>query len=290
MTDKRFLGGLRSAVSVRLPRSFVPIGQRVMRRLDQLIGYPASRHRPGVIIMLHIGRCGSTVIANLLEQNPEIYWDAKLHRKAQALYGDRFSHMNYVSWTQQQFSMSGARYYGFEFKILEDQYPALLNTTRATFFDHCKSIGITHYILLHRRNTLRHVVSHYTSMARGNWHNDSTQQASRVQIDLDLQRVSTGRGPGRPLLRYLEEVAEAHDQTRNAFQDKAFLELEYETDIDSAGVEHGYHKVCEFLAVQPLPVALKNSRTNPFPLSETVRNYDELSSYLTGTEFEWMLE
>ena len=63
---------LRSTISNCLPRAIVPYGRRIMRRFDQVMGLSSSSKRPGVVLMLHVGRCGSTVLANLLDQNPEI--------------------------------------------------------------------------------------------------------------------------------------------------------------------------------------------------------------------------
>jgi hypothetical protein len=240
--------------------------------------------------MLHVGRCGSTVLGNLLSQNPEIYWDAKLHRKAQELYGDSIKRLDYPQWTKRQFSISRARYYGFEFKILPDQYPAILGTSTKEFLDQCQLIGVTHYILLMRRNTLRHVVSHYASKNRGNWHISQTDSARLQQFTIDIDHITTGSSPGRPLIDYLQEVENTHNEVREILNDQDILEIEYENDIDAKGARFAYHKVCEFLKINPIEVEVINKRVNPFPLRDTIQNYDEITMKLKGTAFEWMLE
>jgi hypothetical protein len=280
----------RSLISKRLPKPVLPYVRRLGRRFDQMVGAPRAHRRPGIVVMLHVGRCGSTVLANLLEQDPGIFWDGKLHRKARMLYGDRLREMDQDSWLRRQFTMSGDRFYGFEFKILEDQYPAMAGRTTPAFLDQCKALGVSHYILLVRRNTLRHVISHYASRNRGSWHFEGKDKARKQQFTLDLDHITTGSAPGRPLLQYLREVDTAHDTVRRALQGEALLEIGYETDIDEKGADFAYGRISRFLGCTPQPVTIRNRRANPFPMSETVENFDDLAALLTGTEFEWMLE
>ena len=193
-------------------------------------------------------------------------------------------------WLRRQISISGDRLYGFEFKILQDQYPAMAGLTMLAFLEQCKAIGVTHYILLVRRNTLRHVISHYASKNRGAWHLQGQDKASPQRFTLDLESITTGSAPGRSLLAYLREVEEVHDMVRQKLGDQALLEVEYETDIDQKGADFAYQKICRFLRLKSEVVTIRNRRANPFPMSDTVLNYDAIVQMLTGTEFEWMLE
>ena len=280
---------LRSRFAALVPRGLMPLAKRQLRRIDQLRGLPASHRRPGVVLMLHVGRCGSTVLANLLAQNPRIFWDGKLPRKAQQLYGpEGAARIDHGAWTKAQFPISGDRFYGFEFKILADQYPAIFNTSTEEFLDTCRRIGVTHYILLARRNTLRHVVSHYASKSRGNWHAQTGEKVQKKEFALDLEAVTTGRAPGRPLRDYIAEVEAAHARVRAQLAGENFLELEYERDIDEAGAEAAYGRICEFLGVAPGAVEIRNRKMNPYPLDSVLTNYSAVAQALDGTEFAWM--
>jgi hypothetical protein len=281
---------LRSRFAALLPDSLVPLAKRQIRLVDRLRGLPASRNRPGVVMMLHVGRCGSTVLANLLAQNPKVYWDGKLPRLAKQLYGPQVGTLDHGRWTQSQFAISGARYYGFEFKILADQYPAIFNTTTADFLQECRRIGVTHYILLTRRNTLRHVVSHYASKSRGKWHADTAAPVQKKEFTLDTRAITTGQAPGRPLVNYLQEVEDAHAEVRALLAGENFLDLEYERDIDIAGADAAYGKICDFLNIAPGDVQIRNRKMNPFPLDTVLENYDEVTQALAGTEFAWMAD
>ena len=281
---------LRSKISARLPKSVLPLVRRLDRRVMQAVRGLAARNRPGVVVMLHVGRCGSTVLANLLEQDPEIYWDGKLHRKGKMLYGDRLKGMDHKTWLGRQFTLSGARHYGFEFKILQDQYPAMAGLDLDTVLADCQALGVTHYILLVRRNTLRHVISHYASVNRGSWHFSKGDNIQQQQFELDLDAVTTGSAPGRSLTDYLSEVELAHDTVRQRLEGQRLLEISYEDDIDAQGAQFAYEKISRFLGTRPVEVVIRNRKANPFPMSSTLLNYDSLSQRLQGTEFEWMLE
>ena len=279
---------LRSKIARFVPQGLKPLAKRQIRVLDQLRGYPASGRRPGVVLMLHVGRCGSTVLANLLTQNPAVFWDGKLPRKARGLYGKKTKTLDIGRWTRRQFAISGDRFYGFEFKILADQYPAMLGTTTPDFLEICKRIGVTHYILLTRRNTLRHVVSHYASKNRGGWHASKADAVRAQTFPLDISSITTGSAQGRPLLDYLQEVEDAHDEVRRLLKDEHFLEIQYEADIDEKGAEHAYRKICGFLGIEPGTVSIRNVKVNPYPMSDVIDNFDEVTRALDGTKFIWM--
>ena len=87
---------VRAAWKVRnaLPTSVECYVTRLYRSLLQIKGRPFSSKRPGVVVMLHIGRCGSTVLANMLDQNPNIFWDGKTARKAHELYENSINTLN----------------------------------------------------------------------------------------------------------------------------------------------------------------------------------------------------
>lgn len=240
--------------------------------------------------MFHVGRCGSSVLAELIRQDPAVYWDAKLHRKARFLYRDRFKEMDQRRWLKRQFRQSGSRYYGFEFKCLEDQYPAMAGTTMGQFLDDCQAVGVSHYILLVRRNTLRHVVSHYVSIERGSWHLAKGGKAKKVAVDLDLDNITTGSGSGREIVEYFEEVDAAHNLVRQRVAPEQLLELSYEADIDQEGPAFAYARISDFLGIECNSVSIEHVKTNPFSIEQAVRNYDELARRLERSRFAWMLE
>ena len=210
-------------------------------------------------------------------------------RVAKGLYGRRLAEMDFADWTRKQFAISGDRFYGFEFKVLKDQYPATIGMTTAEFLAACREIGVTHYVLLARRNTLRHVVSHYASKNRGAWHT-SGGKAEKQTFTLNLDDITTGSSPGRPLVDYLHEVETVHDDLRRSLAKERFLEIEYERDIDEAGAPHAYGLICDFLGLETVEAGVRRARMNPFSLSEVLENHAEVKAALAGTKFAWMAD
>jgi len=265
---------------------------RIYRRLLQFKGYPFSAKRPGVVIMLHIGRCGSTVLANMLAQNPNVLWDGKTARKAHELYGNSIRSLDVADWFRKQFSISGSRYYGFEFKMLRDQYVTIFDKTVPEVMEICKSVGVTHFILLYRGNTLNQAISHYSGLNNRVWHvsQDSGEQGSNKSFRIDFDHVTTGSGVGLPLLDYLCDIENTKEEVRAILQDQNLLELEYESDILENGPMIAYKKICVFLDIPTSDVSIKNKKVLALPPSRAVENYGDAVRTLTGTDFEWMLD
>ena len=261
------------------------------RGLLRLRGLPFSSKRPGVVIMLHIGRCGSTVLANMMDQNPDIVWDGKTARKAHEIYGDAVKKLNVSDWFKKQFSISGSRFYGFEFKILNDQYVTIFDKSVPEFLEICKSIGITHFVLLYRTNTLNQAISHYSGMSNKVWHitPGSGKQSSGKSFSIDFSHVTSGSGKGLPLPDYLRDIETTKSEIRSILKDQKLLDLEYERDILEDGPQVAYQKTCEFLGISASEVPVRNKKVLARPPSEMVENYDEAVHALSGTEFEWML-
>jgi hypothetical protein len=264
---------------------------RLRRLLLQSAGYFSQSQRPGFVVMLHIGRCGSTVLADALAQHSKIFWDGKLHRKAHGLYGENVKKIDHERWIKRQSIVSGSRFYGFEFKILEDQYPRMIDVSLDGFLDICRRVGVTHYIVLRRRNTLRHVLSHYASKSRGRWHYSVGENVwPSGKFTLDLDRISTGASSGVPLCEYLHKVESVFESLERLLNERQVLHIEYEADIDSDGPEVAYKKICRFLEIQPEPFKTTNRKIESSPMHNRLMNYASLVSLLSGTKYEWMLE
>lgn len=260
-----------------------------MREARLLRGSVNASRRPGIVLMLHIGRCGSTVLANMLSQHPDICWDGKIFRTAREVYRIDLNPSNVGPWTRRQFALSGSKYYGFEYKILPDQYSDDLGIELMQFLEVCRSIGVTHYLILKRANTLRQVVSNYASIARGQWHKEFGGKVDNKVFHLDLEHITTGNSQGQPLLSYLEEVDATHNAVDAFLKDENVLQISYESDIETAGPDTAFEKVCAFLGLSKVQVEVRNQKLNPKRIDELVENFDELKGTLTGTRYEWML-
>ncbi|MFO7976694.1 MAG: hypothetical protein R6V12_18925 [Candidatus Hydrogenedentota bacterium] len=262
--------------------------RKTVRQGAFLVGRLSVHRRPGVVLMLHIGRCGSTVLANMLEQHRGIRWDGQIYRYQAP--ENMVNGANIESWTKRQFSIAGGRYYGFEYKILPDQNSAKLGIDLLQFLAICRKIGVTHYLILRRSNTLRHIVSNYASIARGLWHAEQGKKAVAKSFQLDLDHITTEQSAGLPILSYLENVDATYDAVSDFLKNEKVLHINYETDINASGPDVAFRKVCDFLHLPSVQVEVKNQRLNPYKMEEIVENWGEVKDVLSGTKYEWMLE
>lgn len=120
--------------------------------------------RPGNVIMFHIGRCGSTVVADLLNQHPRIHWASELYtpifyewqRKNAWIETVGEMSKDAVDLLKRNMQLALHRYYGFEIKPFHFR---LIGYSPESFLHHADSLGFTHFILLDRKNRLRTIIS-----------------------------------------------------------------------------------------------------------------------------------
>jgi len=67
------------------------------------------------------------------------------------------------------------------------------------------------------------------------------------------------------------------------------LWLTYEDHVQS-DPRKGYLQICDFVGLPPCSVEVPLGRTNPFPVTEVIENYDEVVRELEPTSFRWMVE
>ncbi len=245
---------------------------------------------PERVIMFHVGRSGSTVLGDLLDQHPEIDWRGEaiyhllgpLRRRRLLRWMPRLSAARLL-----RESMAGChrRFYGCEVKFFHlDQ----IGNTLPQFIEVLDRLGFRRFIILERRNTLRKVVSSLVAQKRETYRQAAYQSASLTQVTLDPARVPIDGGEA-PLLALLRGYSENMRWLRELLAGRSVLELAYEEDIQ-ANPTAAYQRVCAYLGVEPAPAFVRYGRSNPFRLDEIIENYGEVQAALRGTEFEWMLE
>ena len=257
----------------------------------RVMGPVLSGRRPGGLAIFHIGRCGSTVLTDLLDQHPRVYWDGETYvRVFQALKAKgqlpyRESGFDPVAYIGGRLTRSGSRWFGYDLKFyhLEDLATPLPDYVRGV-----ADLGVEQIISLQRRNYLRKVVSTLAARQRGTYHlrGGSSNDLVRVNVEVEDLAIETSR---RPLLAHMDHWDAAYAALRECTRPSRLLELTFEEDIERDPML-GYRKVCEFLDLAPAPVDLRLGRSNPFPLRSMIANYDEVRAHLRGTDREWMLD
>ncbi|MEO1295402.1 MAG: hypothetical protein AAFW75_06295 [Cyanobacteria bacterium J06636_16] len=259
-------------------------------------GFPLAAFRPGNVAMFHMGRCGSSVLGDLLNQHPKMYWGGEIytpsirswrqqkHYKLQVegatLQPDAFKIL------QRDMLVAGSKYYGCEVKFhhLTEGQIAI-----ADYVNHLKQRNFK-FITLVRKNFLRSIVSNTVmfSSAKTKTHNRADEKAVLTKVTLDIGEARYN-GYKKPLIEHLRTHQKNFSDFEAMSSAQNILKLTYEDNIFS-NPSDAYLKTCEFLSLEPCDLKIRLKKTNPFPLSEIITNYEEVKSYLSDTEFAWMCE
>lgn len=283
---------LQTLAKNTLPRPYVRALRQNYRRMRRVRHAMAGAAPRAKVVMMHVGRSGSTVLGNMLHKHSEVFWDNELYHTAHYGLGVDFDRVPYADWTRAQFAFGGQGVYGFECKIHPDQHLSFFNGSPEAFFDDMRRIGVTHFILLERRNILRRMTSQYVGAKTAVRHLDSSEAARVSKVVMDCQTCHFGdRYRPKTLLACMEEVDGVYRAAHEAFAGEAFLPLVYEEDIDGAeGPARAVGRIFDLLDLPSEGIRPDLSKTNPFPLREIIENFDEVSEHLAGTRFAWMLD
>lgn len=255
-------------------------------------GMPMSIFRTRNIAMFHMGRCGSSVLGDLLYQHSRIQWNGEIYCphirdwRTQKIQNPTIPTLkpDPLMLLQRKMFAAGSKNFGCEIKFhhLVEGHIDIEN-----FIELLNKKGF-YYIILRRKNFLRSIVSHTVmySLVEKKTHNKSSEKATLKQVSIDVK--STGyNGSKKPLIEHLNLQKENHIYLEKLLTDQKYLKLNFEDDI-AENPNDAYLQVCGFLNIEPEEIPVRLSRTNPFPLSEIIVNYDEVKEYLKDTEYAWM--
>ena len=259
--------------------------------LEALLKRPMFQPSLGQVAMLHHGRCGSSVLCDLLRQHPDIFWDGEVFTRMfrKQVPGARFIR-DPMLLLRLRMALAGKRYYGFETKChpAYDLSPPVLNTSIPSYIASLKQMGYSDFIILKRQNYLRQHISEEVSRQKGRiWHQPVGATASLHQITVDVNCVRLG-GYRIALLDSFAERNRGYADLAPLLTSDRTLWLTYEDHILHDPVK-GYRQACEFLEVTPREVTIERSRMNPFPVKDMIQNFAEVEAHLRDTDYEWML-
>lgn len=239
-----------------------------------------------LVTTFHIGRSGSTVLGDLLDQHAAVTWLGEIYewpefRGRPAPPGPGSELLRRLK-TRLPVPTPVA---GIEAKFyhLHDHHLALTD-----FLGELRSLGARQYrfVVLRRRNYLRKIVSSLAARERGQWFARPGQAVPPVRVAIDPSRVCID-GDAQPLVDYLRDWDDQFDQLDAALGDTGALRLTYEDDIE-ADPRVAYRKVCTYLGLEPGTPAVRFHRTTPQPLADVVTTLDGVRQALAGTPWEWM--
>jgi LPS sulfotransferase NodH len=265
--------------------------RKLVRPFRKLVRH---EHRVNVC-MIHIGRCGSTVLGQMLKAHKQIFWTGEFYNRylsnEAAHRSGGVADINFpedpLHALLEKMQSRKADVFGIEVKPFHYH---LMGLPVEQFVSRLGSLGFTHYIILDRNNRLRKIVSSViASQADNKYHIHTAEQSQRSRVFLDVNSVKIDYDD-KSLLGFLQDYDQQFSRVSACLSDKPLLRLSYEEHIQN-DPEQAFSLVCEFLGLPAASkVRKKLVRTNPYPLSELITNYDEVTDYLAGTPYEWMLQ
>jgi hypothetical protein len=245
----------------------------------------------------HLGRSGSTVLSDQLKDHPkihsagELFWgyygrefpeEAEKFKYKSRLFTHPIDMKQRVRNSQQYTAIRET--YGFEVK---PYHIHMNNLTVSKFVSHIEALGIRHHIVLERENLLRKILSSVIASGRGSFKVHASEGRMPYRIRLTPERVQIDSQVGT-LLDHLERLERELSAVKDALRDKTVLHLTYESDIAN-DPKQAYKKVCVFLGINPVDTHIVSQKTTSAPVNELLSNFEEISDYLRGTRFSWML-
>ena len=255
------------------------------------------------VAMFHMSRCGSTVLGQMLAAQGEIFWAGEVFADMPNRYSELMRLPGAVgriidrsvaepeslrSLIRRSDYPAEYRVYGFETTYLREQHlqPGWIDMDLSDYLALLDARSFDRFIVLHRHNHLRMLVSRAVAEVTGTWHSRAAA-AGPVPVVLPVTELVWGAWRGTLLDRLRHQDAQ-HNRLLQLLEGRRVLHLTYEEHV-SADPNVAYRAVCDFLGLQALPVAMVLRKTNPFPLQESVLNWDEVVGALSGTEYAWML-
>jgi LPS sulfotransferase NodH len=264
----------------------------VKRGLSAFCGSTLRKKPSQCVLLLHAGRSGSTILGKVLDQQRGLYWDGEILTKAKNLGGEtRQAYQKLLndklaraSWYMSRSMRSNGKVYGFELKYGELSQMQSDPTKEMDFFQDIPS----KFILLKRKNGLRHLLSIEQARKNGDWHKGAP---SSFQVAFDVDNIL---GWNKTLYDYLHDLEQRFEKSQSAIRKHggSCLNLTFEEDI-LPDPNIAARKVCAFIghkagSFRYFPGLIR--KQNYPGLRSLILNFDEVKAYLSGTEFEDLLD
>ena len=237
--------------------------------------------------MIHHGRCGSSVVGNLLVQNPNIHWASELYSSMLAKWQEENQQINFhlakepivekpIEFLKNSMNETTKPYYGVVFKPF---HFTIANSSTMEFLNQSFLLNFTYFILIRRKNSLRIIVSDKVARKKNTWHSCGEDIAKLEKIHLPLNQH-------KPLVKRIRNSEKQMQEVETLLAGKNVLNLTYEDDIEQ-DPQSAYRSICEFVNMEATKASVNYNKTNPFPLKDIIENFAEVKAALHNTPYEW---
>lgn len=242
--------------------------------------------------MVHNGRSGSTLLGDMLDQSPEIFWDGEtleklFHRLSDEagqgidkLYGSLSFDAAIAEIEDRLDKLAGNRLFGTE---LQDYHPIMVSSDLPQFVERLKRKGFTRFISL-QRSHLRKLVSHVVATQKEQFHVSSGAKVKVKQIRVNPNRIYVGHR-FTTLLEALSTYQEFSEVSQRLLASEDALFLTYEDHIKSDPTI-ALNKTLEFLGIERHQPKINFGKTTDIAIKDLIENFDEVAEALAGSAFE----
>ncbi|TCK19462.1 sulfotransferase family protein [Thiogranum longum] len=134
-----------------------------------------------------------------------------------------------------------------------------------------------HIIHLIRKNYLRTILSACIAQARGIHHSSKTLEKTKVIIHPEMA------------MREMKKISDNINSYCSLFRNNPYIEISYESFVSDRDAQAKL--ILEFLAINNFSrLTSELVKNNPYPISELIQNYEEVSDALRGTQFDSFLD
>jgi LPS sulfotransferase NodH len=270
-------------------RNRVKLAVRAGSAMARSIARPPAAN--GNVLMLHNGRSGSTLLGDLMDQHPAVFWDGetlekKLHRTESRLgvgfanlYGS-FDLDDGISEIEQRMRWrSAGRIFGTE---LQDYHVEIMKTDIESYLLRLRKLGFERFVFL-ERNYLRKIASHLVATKRDRFHVNQGIKLQPQPVRINVSRVYIGHR-FTTLIDAMRQYRDFFQRAEAALNGAQILKLSYEQHIQN-GPQLAVEELCHFLGLSPHHPKINFGKTTDLPLEKVIENFEEVVDYIAGTEF-----
>ena len=232
--------------------------------------------------MLHLGRSGSTVVGDLMNQHPNVHWDGEIYQHA--LSTGVASTIDPLVHFHRRMARAGPHLWCGEVKL---QHLVQLGLQPEKFLQETDELGAS-IVILERRNYLRKIISSAVVRQTSRFHLPAGQRLRLAPIEVDVNRF-IHQGVARPLVEHLHAIQQDYETLRQLTAGRKVLFLTYEEHVEKDPTV-AYREICRFAGLPGHEVKVRLAKVNTYALERLIANYEQLREHLCGTSFAWMLD
>ncbi|MHA7943008.1 hypothetical protein ACJOV8_008040 [Formosa sp. 3Alg 14/1] len=258
--------------------------------------YRNFKKKPKGVAMFHFGRCGSTVVSELLNQHPSIKWDNELFQIIKMGKPKLFD-VNYekdmFKVLVNRYSRTREEFYGFETKAIKEAHlgSSYLNLEFQTYLDELIDLGFNKFIILKRRNYLKQVFSIARGIENKQFHFKNKENLKGKKINFDPQKVVYGNMQ-EDILKVFNRIEERYELLEKTLKEKGveYLEIYYEDHIEE-DPNLAYQLICDYIDALPHnKVEIKQKKISGHSILDEMIEPELVMNHLRNTQYEWMLK